>query len=108
MDLFKTLKNAWRVPELRKKILFTLWMFLFIRIGVAITAPGVNRDAIVASTSTASDFMNMITGGAHKELAIFALGVGPYITASIIMQLLQIAITKLEELAKEGDKVERK
>lgn len=108
MDLFKTLKNAWRVPELRKKILFTLWMFLFIRIGVAITAPGINRDAIVASTSTASDFMNMITGGAHKELAIFALGVGPYITASIIMQLLQIAITKLEELAKEGEQGRKK
>ena len=108
MDLFKTLKNAWRVPELRKKIIFTLWMFLFIRIGVAITAPGINRDALVATTSTASDFMNMITGGAHKELAIFALGVGPYITASIIMQLLQIAITKLEELAKEGEQGRKK
>ena len=106
MDLFKTLKNAWRVPELRKRIIYTLWMFLFIRIGVTITVPGVNR-ALLAQASGGADFMSqfygMITGGAHQQLALFALGVGPYITASIIMQLLQIAISRLEELAKEGE-----
>lgn len=109
MDLFKTLKNAWRVPELRKKIIYTLWMFLFIRIGVSITVPGVDRALLKASIASGTDagfinqFMGMITGGAHQQLALFALGVGPYITASIIMQLLTIAITRLEELSKEGE-----
>ena len=109
MDLFKTLKNAWRVPELRKRIIYTLWMFLFIRIGVSITVPGVDRALVAASiasgdsTGFMNQFMSMITGGAHQQLALFALGVGPYITASIIMQLLQVAITRLEELSKEGE-----
>ena len=106
MDLFKTLKNAWRVPELRKRIIYTLWMFLFIRVGISITVPGVDR-ALVA-TKTAGDgflnqFMGMLTGGAHQQLALFALGVSPYITATIIMQLLQVAFTSLEELSKEGE-----
>lgn len=109
MDLFKTLKNAWRVPELRKRIIYTLWMFLFIRIGVSITVPGVDRALVAASIASGNNagfmnqFMSMITGGAHQQLALFALGVGPYITASIIMQLLQVAITRLEELSKEGE-----
>ena len=109
MDLFKTLKNAWRVPELRKRIIYTLWMFLFIRIGISITVPGVDRALVAASIASGNNagfmnqFMSMITGGAHQQLALFALGVGPYITASIIMQLLQVAITRLEELSKEGE-----
>lgn len=109
MDLFKTLKNAWRVPELRKRMIYTLWMFLFIRIGVSITVPGVDRAKVLATIASgdSSGFMNqfygMITGGAHQQLALFALGVGPYITASIIIQLLQVAITRLEELTKEGE-----
>lgn len=109
MDLFKTLKNAWRVPELRKRMIYTLWMFLFIRIGVTITVPGVDRTLIMNAIASGdgggfmNQFYGMITGGAHQQLALFALGVGPYITASIIMQLLQIAITRLEELSKEGE-----
>ena len=109
MDLFKTLKNAWRVPELRKRMIYTLWMFLFIRIGVSITVPGVDRASVLAAIASGdgsgfvNQFYSMITGGAHQQLALFALGVGPYITASIIMQLLQIAITRLEELSKEGE-----
>lgn len=109
MDLFKTLKNAWRVPELRRRIIYTLWMFLFIRIGVSITVPGVDRAAVLEAMKTGADsgfinqFMGMITGGANQRLALFALGVGPYITASIIMQLLTVAITRLEELSKEGE-----
>ena len=109
MDLFKTLKNAWRVPELRRRMIFTLWMFLFIRIGVSVTVPGIDsallNEAIKTGTDTGfmSQFMGMITGGANQNLALFALGVGPYITASIIMQLLTIAITRLEELSKEGE-----
>lgn len=109
MDLFKTLKNAWRVPELRKRMIYTLWMFLFIRVGVSITVPGVDRATVLATIASGdgsgfvNQFYSMITGGAHQQLALFALGVGPYITASIIMQLLQIAITRLEELSKEGE-----
>lgn len=108
MDLFKTLKNAWRVPELRKRIIYTLWMFLVIRIGVSITVPGVNRTLITSAIEAANpgfinQFYSMITGGAHQQLALFALGVGPYITSSIIIQLLQVAITRLEELSKEGE-----
>ncbi|WP_069998825.1 preprotein translocase subunit SecY [Cellulosilyticum sp. I15G10I2] len=112
MDLFKTLKNAWRVPELRKKIIFTLWMFLIVRIGAHITVPGINTDAVIAmmnqNAGNVLNLMDVITGGAFKTMALFAFGVGPYITASIIMQLLQIAITKLEELAKEGEQGRKK
>ncbi len=112
MDLFKTLKNAWRVPELRKKIIFTLWMFLVIRLGAVITAPGIDTVAVQAmmeqNAGNLLSLMDVITGGAFKTMAIFAFGVGPYITASIIMQLLQIAITKLEELAKEGEQGRKK
>ena len=114
MDLFKTLRNAWKVPELRNKLIYTLWMFLFIRIGVSITVPGVDRQLLAAANAANSNsgfvnqFMSMITGGANQELALFALGVGPYITASIIMQLLQVAISKLEELAKEGEEGRKK
>ena len=109
MDLFKTLKNAWRVPELRRRMIYTLWMFLLIRIGVSITVPGVDRALLLASIKSGADsgfisqFMGMITGGANQKLALFALGVGPYITASIIMQLLTVAISRLEELSKEGE-----
>ena len=114
MDLFKTLRNAWKVPELRNKLIYTLWMFLFIRIGVSITVPGVDRAALAAANAAnansgfVNQFMSMITGGANQDLALFALGVGPYITASIIMQLLQVAISKLEELAKEGEEGRKK
>jgi preprotein translocase subunit SecY len=112
VDLFKTLKNAWRVPELRKKLIFTLWMFLIIRIGAHITVPGINTEAVIAmmnqGSGNLSNLMDVFTGGAFKTMALFAFGVGPYITASIIMQLLQIAITKLEELAKEGEQGRKK
>lgn len=105
--MFKTLKNAWKVPELRKKMIFTLVMFAFIRLGTHISVPGINPDAIDQLMSGSSNnllgLMNMVTGGAFSQMAIFAFGVGPYITASIIVQLLTIAIPKLEELSKEGE-----
>lgn len=105
--MFKTLKNAWKVPELRKKIIFTLWMFAFIRIGSHIYVPGVNQEAMVElmgnNSNSVLGLMNMLSGGAFSQMALFAQGVGPYITASIIVQLLTIAITRLEELSKEGE-----
>lgn len=110
MDLFKTLKNAWRVPELRRRIIFTLWMFLFIRIGATVAVPGVVVDPTMSGGATAADYglMDIFTGGAFRDLALFALGVSPYITATIIMQLLQVAITRLDELAKEGEQGRKK
>ncbi|MGL4797771.1 MAG: preprotein translocase subunit SecY [Cellulosilyticaceae bacterium] len=110
--MFKTLKNAWRVPELRSKIIFTLWMFAIIRIGSFITIPGIDPVARQSIMSGASEgiqgLMNLVTGGAFSQMAIFAFGVSPYITASIIVQLLTIAITRLEELSKEGEEGKKK
>ncbi|ONI42388.1 preprotein translocase subunit SecY [Candidatus Epulonipiscium fishelsonii] len=105
--MFKTLINAWRVPDLKKKIIFTFWMMAFIRIGAHIPAPGINRAAVESMMNADSNnllgLMNVITGGAFSSMAIFAFGVGPYITSSIIIQLLTIAISRLEELSKEGE-----
>lgn len=110
--MFKTLKNAWRVPELRKKMIFTLWMMALIRIGAHIPVPGINPEAISQMMSGDSNnvlaLMNIITGGAFSSMALFAFGVGPYITSSIIIQLLTIAITRLEELSKEGEEGKKK
>lgn len=105
--MFKTLKNAWSVPELRKKIIFTLWMFAFIRLGAHVPVPGIDPVAVEQVLGQNSNgmlgLMNAITGGAFSQMALFAFGVSPYITASIIIQLLTIAITRLEELSKEGE-----
>lgn len=109
MDVFKTLKNAWKVPELRKRLIFTLCMFLLVRIGANITVPGVIVNPnMTAAGGEISGIMDIFTGGAYKDLALFALGVGPYITASIIVQLLQVAIPSLEELTKEGEQGRKK
>lgn len=110
--MFKTLKNAWRVPELRSKMIFTLWMFAIIRIGAFITVPGVDSAAVQSMMSGGAEgitgLLNLVTGGAFSQMAIFAFGVSPYITASIIIQLLTIAITRLEELSKEGEEGKKK
>lgn len=105
--MLKTLSNAWRVPELRKRLLFTIVMFAFVRIGAVITVPGINQTVLAqlfqSNARRMFGLMDIVAGGAFSTMAVFAFGVGPYITASIIMQLLQIAITKLEELSKEGE-----
>ena len=104
--MFKTLKNAWRVPDLRRKIIYTLWMFAVIRLGAHIPVPGVNAGALeglMSGDNNVLGLLDVISGGAFKSMALFAMGVGPYINASIIMQLLTIAIPKLEELSKEGE-----
>lgn len=103
--MFKTLKNAWRVPDLRRKIIYTLFMFAIIRIGAHVPVPGVNAGAmeqLMSGDNNVLGLMDVVSGGAFKSMALFAMGVGPYINASIIMQLLTIAIPKLEELSKEG------
>jgi preprotein translocase subunit SecY len=105
--MLSTLRNAWKIPDLRKRILFTLMMLLVFRIGASIPVPGIDR-RIIASMFQGQgagilDFLNMMSGGAFKDFTIFALNIYPYITASIIIQLLTIAIPRLEAIAREED-----
>ena len=102
--MFKSLVNAFRVKEIRLKLLFTLLMLVVIRIGCNLPIPGVKADAL-ADIFSGSDFsfINAVTGGSLLNLSVFALNISPYITASIIMQLLTIAIPKLEEMQKDGE-----
>lgn len=101
--IIETLRNAWKIADLRKRILVTLFFLLLFRLGAAIPVPGLNPDILKELLGGASifNFANIIGGGALARATIFALGITPYITASIIMNLLAVAIPKLEQLAKE-------
>ena len=109
--MFETIRNAWKVVELRKKIIFTILMLLVYRLGSCIPTPGVDI-AVVRSfmEKGASVFgmLDIITGGNFSNFTVLALGVTPYITASIIVQLLTVAIPALEKLQKEGDEGRKK
>ena len=103
--MFNTIRNAFRVPELRKKIWFTLAMMLVFRLGAHIPVPFLSADAMQAFLGGGTDLFslfNAFTGGAFANATVMALGVSPYINASIIMQLLAVAIPALERLSKEG------
>ena len=104
--MFTTLKNAFKIKEIRAKILFTFAMLVVIRLGSQLPVPGVNREFFSEwfsmQTGDAFNFFNAFTGGSFLNFSILALNITPYITSSIIMQLLTIAIPKLEELQKEG------
>ena len=109
--MFNTFRNAWKIPELRKKLLFTLLVIVIFRIGCVITVPYINPEALqlfAGGTGNMLDYLNMMSGGALSQCAIFALGVTPYINASIIIQLLTVAIPALERLSKEGEEGRRK
>jgi preprotein translocase subunit SecY len=105
--VFSWLSNAWRVPELRKRVLFTALILALYRLGSWIPAPGVNSDQIKQYFSnqggTILGLLNVFSGGALSQFSLFALGIMPYVTASIILQLLTVVIPKLEELQKEGE-----
>ncbi|MEF9989790.1 MAG: preprotein translocase subunit SecY [Christensenellaceae bacterium] len=103
--MFKTIANAWKIPEIRQKILFTLLMLLIYRIGAFIPVPGVNVEHIanIVGQYDVLGFLNLMSGDSLSRMTIFALGIVPYINASIIMNLLTVAIPKLERMAKEGD-----
>ena len=105
--MLKTLRNAFKIKEIRQKLLFTLGMLIVIRIGSQLPVPGVNRDYFsswfAAQTSGAFSFFDAITGGSFINMSILALNINPYITSSIIMQLLTIAIPKLEEMQRDGE-----
>jgi preprotein translocase subunit SecY len=104
--MLKTLRNALKIEELRSKIFYTFLMLIVVRLGSNIPVPGVNTDMfknMFANTGGALSMFSAFTGGSFEQMSIFALGVSPYITSSIIVQLLTIAIPKLEELQKEGE-----
>jgi preprotein translocase subunit SecY len=103
--MFKTFVNAWKVPDIRNKILFTLMMLLIYRIGAYVPVPGTNVEYISQQVQNMQilGFLNLFSGGALSNLTIFALGIVPYVNASIIMNLLTVAIPSLERMAKEGD-----
>ena len=105
MEMFKTLGKAWNIPDIRKKIIFTVLMLLVFRIGSNIPAPGINREILDQAFNNDSglfELFDLFSGGAFSNLTIFALSITPYITASIVLQLLTIAIPALERLAREG------
>ena len=104
--MFKTFANAWKLTDLRKKIIFTFLIIILYRVGVAIPIPYLNPAMLgeIAKMAEGSIFqyLNILSGNAFSQATLFALGVSPYITSSIVMQLLTIAIPALERLAKEG------
>ncbi|RME93815.1 MAG: preprotein translocase subunit SecY, partial [Candidatus Hydrogenedentota bacterium] len=108
--MFKTLITVFSIPDLRKRILFTLSMLVIFRIGAHITVPGINFEALqkylAGQTGGApglTDYIDMFAGGAFKRLSLFALGIMPYISASIIMQLMMVVVPALQRLQKEGE-----
>lgn len=103
--MFATIRNALKLKDIRKRLLFTLLCLVVVRIGSQMPVPGIDRDQINAFLAqiTQLDFLNAITGGSFESLSIFALSITPYITSSIIIQLLTIAIPSLEEMQKEGE-----
>ena len=112
--MFQTLKNAWKTPELKSKILFTLMIIIIYRLGSVIPMPWVdpaqvsNQFQLANANGGALSWLNIMSGGALAQATLFALSVSPYITASIVIQLLTIAIPKFEEWAKEGEAGKKK
>ena len=105
--MFSWLTNTWRVPELRRRVLFTAAILALYRLGSWIPTPGVDPSAIedyfAGQGGTILNLLNIFSGGALSQLALFALGIMPYITASIILQLMTVVIPRLEQLQKEGE-----
>ena len=110
--MISTLKDAWKIPEIRKKINFTMLMLLIFRLGSNIPVPYMNKEVIKSIFESSQggllQFLDLMAGGTFSNFSIFATNIYPYITASIIIQLLTIAIPRLEELAKEGEEGRKK
>lgn len=110
--MIEGLQNASRIPELRRRILFTLAMLAVYRMGVAIPTPGIDRQALASFFTTVENtifgLVNLFSGGAFEQFSVFALGIMPYISASIILQLLTMVFPYLERLSKEGEVGRRK
>ena len=116
--MFKTIRNAWSIPDLRRKILFTLLIIVVFRIGSVIPVPFLDTTALAEAMKLITDnpdsstnmlaYLNTLSGGAFANATLFAMGITPYINSSIIMQLLCVAIPPLERMAKEGEAGRRK
>ena len=110
--MFETFKNAWKIEDLRKKLIFTLMVLIVFRLGCAIAVPFIDPTALKSMISAGDGnmlgYLNMLSGGAFANATLFALGVTPYINASIIITLLTVAIPYLEQLSKEGEEGRRK
>ena len=109
--MLQTIRNAWSVPEIRKKLLFTLLIIVLYRVGSAIPVPWLDASALQQMVDVGGNFLsylNILSGGNFANATVFALGISPYITASIVIQLLTVAIRPLEQLAKEGEEGRRK
>jgi preprotein translocase subunit SecY len=105
MEMLRTIARAWKITDIRKKIIFTLLMLLVFRLGSNIPVPGIDRsilNEVFAGDMGLLSLFDLFSGGAFSNFTIFALSITPYITASIILQLLTIAVPQLEALAKEG------
>ena len=110
--MFQTFKNAWKIEDLRKRILFTAMILVLFRLGSAIPVPFVDvkllSEELTANSGTIFGFFDMMSGGSFTQASIFALGVSPYINSSIIVQLLQVIFPSLERLSREGEEGRRK
>ena len=110
--MFDVFKNAWKVEDIREKLLYTLLIIVVFRLGAAIPVPFLDTTALSsmfgANSGNLLGYLNMLTGGALSMATVFALSISPYITASIVIQLLTIAIPALEKLAKEGAEGKKK
>ena len=108
--MLEKMKNAWRIPELRKKITYTFVMLLIYRLLCVIPVPGMDIEMVSSALSQFSilEFMNMMTGGSFSQMTIMAMGITPYINSSIILQLLTVAIPSLEKLAQDGPEGRKK
>ena len=109
--MFKTIKNALKTPDVRKRLLYTLLLIVVFRLGCYITVPGVNSVALneaMQNTTGIAGLIDMISGGAFSRFSLFAMSISPYITASIVIQLLGMIIPSLEKLTKEGGEEGRK
>ena len=108
--MLQIIRNAWKIEDLKKKILFTLAMLIIFRVGSHIPVPGLDPTEFrkLVEQGGLFGFLNIVTGGAFKLATIFAMSITPYINASIIMNLLTVAIPKLEQLAKEGEEGRKK
>ena len=109
--MFKTIKNALKTPDVRKRLLYTLLLIVVFRLGCYITVPGINSIALneaMGSNNGIAGLIDMISGGAFSRFSVFAMSISPYITASIVIQLLAMIIPSLEKLTKEGGEEGRK
>jgi preprotein translocase subunit SecY len=107
-----SLANAWKVPELRQRLLFTAALLAAYRLGAFVPLPGISREALATGIQTGQNavtsLFGVFTGGAFNNLSVFSLGIMPYITAAIVMQLMTVAIPRLQELAREGEQGQQK